>query len=92
MEKEELKEKILLDPIWNLEVAEANLTDDIDFLHCIEEEYFTGEQKEYAPCLYWQLGAIIRTLRKSLECNQMNMRKSIDAIYEEKRATKEGAN
>ena len=89
---EEFKKELLLDSVSQLEYAEANISDDIDFLHCIDEEYFTGEQKEYGPYLYWQFGAILRTLRKSLECTQMNMRKSIDAIYENKRQKKEGVN
>ena len=82
------KENFELDPIWNLEMAEARLNEDIDFLHCIDEEYFNGKKEEYSPYLYWQFRAIMNTLRKSLECNQMYIRRSIDAIYAEK---KEGA-
>ena len=84
------KENFLLDSVWQLEVAQACLDEDIDFLHCIDEEYFEGDKEESAAYLYWQLKSIIRTLTKSLECTSMNMKKSIDAIYENKKNQKEG--
>ena len=84
------KDKLLLNPLWNLENAEANLKDDIQFLRCIDSEYFQKGKIECSAFLYWQFEAIIRTLRKSLECTQMNMKKSIDAIYEKDSKEKKG--
>lgn len=82
---EEFKKELLLDSLFQLECADAYLSEDIDFLNCIDEQYFNGEQKEYPEYLYWQLGAIIRTLRKSLECTQMKIQESVKAVYEEKK-------
>lgn len=77
------KDNLLLDPLWNLENAEANIKDDIRFLRCIDSEYFQKGNKENSEYLYWHLGAFITILRKSLECTQISMKKSIEAIYEE---------
>lgn len=77
------KGNFLLDPLWNLEISSANLKDDIRFLRCIDSEYFQKGNKESSEYLYWHLGSFITILRKSLECTQMNMKKSIEAIYEE---------
>ena len=84
------KDKLLLNPLWNLENAEANLKDDIQFLRCIDSEYFQKGKNECSAFLYWQFEAIIRTLRKSLECTQMNMKKSIDSIYKYENNLKRG--
>ena len=77
------KNSFLLNPLWNLEMSKANICDDINFLRCIEMEYFTKGEKETSQYLYNQFKAIIITLRKSLEYTQMNMKESIDLIYEE---------
>lgn len=81
-----MKNEFLLDPLWNLEAAEANLGDDIDFLHCVEERFFASpSEQETAQYLTWQLGAMLRTVRKSMESTQKTMEKCINAIYDEKR-------
>lgn len=77
------KDVLLLDPLWNLEMSKANIGDDINFLRCIEMEYFTKGENENSQYLYNHFKSIIPTLRKSLECTQMNMKNSIDLIYEE---------
>ena len=80
------KNEFLLDAVWNLETAEAELNEDINFLHCVEEQFFIcPNEKERATYLLWQLGAMIRTVRKSMESTQKSMRESIEAIYKEKR-------
>ena len=84
------KDNLLLNPLWNLENASANLKDDIQFLRCIDSEYFQKGKNEYSEYLYWQFEAIIRTLKKSLECTQMNMKKSIDSIYKYENNLKRG--
>lgn len=81
-----MENEFLLDPLWNLEAAEANLCDDIDFLHCVEERFFTyPSEQETAQYLIWQLGAMLRTVRKSMESTQKTMKKCINTIYDEKR-------
>lgn len=41
------------DILWKLEVAEAQLNEDIKFLECVREEYFTTETtKESGQYLY----------------------------------------
>lgn len=82
------EDKLLLDPLWNLEMSSANLKDDIRFLRCIDSEYFQKGNKESSEYLYWHLWAFITILRKSLEYTQTNMKKSIEAIYEEERKNK----
>lgn len=77
------KKNLVLDPLWNLEMSKANICDDINFLRCIEMEYFTKGEMETPQYLYNQFKAIITILRKSLEYTQMNMKESIDLIYEE---------
>ena len=84
------EEKLLLDPLWNLENASANLKDDIQFLKCIDSEYFQKDKNECSTYLYYQFEAIIKTIRKSLECTQMNIKKSIEAIYEEDNKVNKG--
>ena len=78
-----MEKDVLLNPLWNLENASANLKDDIQYLKCIDAEYFQKGKNECAEYLYYQFEAIIRTLRKSLEYTQTNMKESIKAIYEE---------
>ena len=85
MEKEELEKSFLLDALWQLEYAEGQLRETIDFLYCIDDEYFERKKDTGEQWLRWQLSSIIRTLRKSIESTQMNMQKSIETIYEEKR-------
>lgn len=80
-----MKENFLLDPLWNLEMSTADLGDDICFLRCIDSEYFQKGKGESPEYLYCKFEAIVKTLRKSLECTQMNMKKSIEAIYEEEK-------
>ncbi len=83
-----MKDKLLLDPLWNLEMSKANICDDINFLRCIEMEYFTKGEIETSQYLYSQFKSIITTLRKSLEYTQMAMKESIDSIYEEDKQKK----
>lgn len=72
------------DILWKLEVAEAQLNEDIKFLECIREEYFTTtETKESGQYLYEQFRAIINTIIKSMQYNQQEMRENIDNFYEE---------
>ena len=75
---------LLLDSLWQLEYAVGQLESDIDFIHCIEENYFTNEKSTGEQWLRWQISSILPTLRKSLESTQMNMKRSIEAIYEDK--------
>ena len=80
------KNEFLLAAVWNLETAEAELSEDINFLNCVEEQFFIcPNEKERATYLLWQFGAMIRTVRKSMESTQKSMRESIEAIYKEKR-------
>lgn len=75
--------EVLNDIIWNLEVAEANLSDDIGFMHCIEEEYLSSkEPQESLRYIYWQLQNLIPTLRKSLEYNRKEMEEAINKYYQ----------
>lgn len=77
------EKEILNDIIWNFEVAEANLSDDIDFMHCMEEEYLSHkEPKESLTYIYWQLRNLIPTLRKSLEYNKKEMEEAINKYYQ----------
>ena len=82
------KNVFLLDPLWYLDVTMADLGDAIRFLSCIDAEYFQKGKEEGAIYLYWHFEVIIRTLRRSLECTQMNMRKSVEAIYKDKNKKK----
>ena len=80
------KEKLLNEIVWNLEMAEARLSDDIRFLHCVDEEYLVHkEPKESLQYLYQQLSAMIATLIKSMEYNQMEMQNNINKYYEQVR-------
>ena len=72
------------DILWKFELAEAQLNDDIHFLNCIAEEYFTTSQKqESGQYLYEQFGAIINTVLKSMQYNQLEMRQNIDDFYKQ---------
>ena len=76
------KDELLIDPLWNLETASVNLKSDIDFLNCVEDEFFsTNEQIENNTFFYYQLSLIVETLRKSMQWNYEEMKKSIEAIY-----------
>ena len=86
---EEFQKELLLDPLWQLEMATMQLQTDIDFLHCIEEAYLTDKELTGEQWLRWQMENIIPTLRKSIQSTQMNMQKSIDTIYENARKEKE---
>lgn len=84
------KEKLLNEIIWNFEMAEAQLSDDIEFLHCIDSEYLTTkEPKETLQYLYWQLSSMIKTLTKSMEYNQKEMQNNIDKFYKQLKKEKE---
>lgn len=75
--------EVLNDIIWNLEVAEANLSDDIGVMHCIEEEYLSSKKpQESLRYIYWQLQNLIPTLRKSLEYNRKEMEEAINKYYQ----------
>lgn len=68
--------------LWKLEIAEAQLNEDIKFLECVREEYFTTETtKESGQYLYEQFGAIFNTIIKSMQYNQQEMRQNIDDFY-----------
>ena len=84
------EKKIVLDPLWNLENASANLNEDIQFLKCIDSEYFQKGKNECSVYLYCQFEAIIKTLKRSLECTQMNMKQCIEAIYKENNKVNKG--
>lgn len=78
------------DIVLELELADARLSDDIDFLHSIENEYFAfKEPKESAIYLYQQLSSAITTAIKSMELNQLKMNEVIDNYYKEIRKEKE---
>lgn len=70
------------DILNSLELAEAQLSDDIEFLHCIKEEHLVfKEPKESITYLYWQIQAMVRTLIKSMEYNQKEMQQNIDKYW-----------
>lgn len=72
------------DILWKFEEAEAQLNEDIHFLNCITEEYFTtSETQESGQYLYEQFGAIINTVLKSMQYNQLKMRHNIDNFYKQ---------
>lgn len=74
------------DILWKLEVAEAQLSEDIKFLECVREEYFTTEEtKESGQYLYEQFGAIFNTIIKSMQYNQEEMRQNIDNFHKQLR-------
>lgn len=82
------------DLLWKMEMAEAQLTEDINFLHCIREEFLSDkEPTESVVYIYWQLQAMITTLTKSMEYNQKEMREAIDENFRKlnkQKTTKEG--
>jgi len=79
-------ENLETDILCKLEGAQAQLSDDINFLHCIHEQYLSDQEPhEYLQYLYWQLQAMIITLTKSMEYNQKEMQETIDKVWEEKR-------
>lgn len=72
------------DILWSLELAEAQLSDDIKFLHCLSEEYFAfNEPQESYVYLYQQLSSAITTVIKSMEYNQKEMKENIDKYFNE---------
>ena len=74
------------DILGALELAEAQLNEDINFLICITEEYFTTSQtQESGQYLYEQFKAIINTVLKSMQYNQQEMRQNIDGFYKKMR-------
>lgn len=71
------------DILNSLELAEAHLSDDIQFLHCLEAEYLVfKEPQENITYLYWQMQSLIRTLTKSMEYNQKEMQENIAKHYD----------
>ena len=85
------KEKIANEILFSMEMAEAQLSDDIDFLHCIHEEYLsTKEPKESLQYLYWQLSAMITILIKSMKYNQKEMQSNADKYFKQLKSMKEG--
>lgn len=76
--------------LWNLEMAEAQLRDDIKFLNCIAGEYLIYEKpQESAEYLYQQLSTAIITVTKSMEYNQREMRQAIEKYYESRKKERE---
>ena len=88
-DEEEFQKELLLDPLWQLEMASIQLETDINFLHCIEEAYLTDKELKGEQWLRWQMENIIPTLRKSIESTQIKMKKSISEIYKNTRKEKE---
>ena len=79
------------DILNSLELAEARLSEDIEFLHCLEEEHLVfKEPQESITYLYWQIQILVRTLVKSMEFNQKEMQENINKYYTDLK--KEGAN
>ena len=77
-----MEKNLAKDILWDLECAEAQLAEDIDFLSCVESEHFaTTEPEESITYLYWQLRSLIITLRKSMQYNQFQMKNSINKHY-----------
>lgn len=55
------------DILNSLEMAEAQLDEDIEFLHCMEQEHFIfKEPQESITYLYWQIQAMIKTLLETI--------------------------
>ena len=79
-----------IDLLWELEGAEANLSDDIQALAYIQDDLETAK-KEDILLLVPQLKNQVQTLLKSMLYNQDNMKQIIEKAYEEKKA-KEGVN
>lgn len=79
-----------IDLLWELEGAEANLSDDIQALAYIQDDLETAK-KEDILLVVPQLKNQVQTLLKSMLYNQDNMKQIIEKAYEEKKA-KEGVN
>lgn len=72
------------DILNSLELAETQLSDDIEFLHCVEEEHLVfREPQENITYLYWQIQAMVKTLIKSMEYNQKEMQENINKYWNE---------
>ncbi len=70
------------DLLWELEGAEAYLSEDIQALHYLVEEYFCFNQpKEDFRFCYHELSNQINTIIKSMMYNQDNLRKAIEKAY-----------
>ena len=79
------------DILNSLELAEAQLSDDIEFLHYLEQEHLVfKEPQESINYLYWQIQLLIKTLTKSMEYNQKEMQDSINKYWDS--IKKRGAN
>lgn len=87
MEKENYKKELLLDPLWNLETASANLTGDIQQLAYIQDELEAISSGRKTMDILFLINSI-EILIKSMFYNQDNMKNSINAIYEKNRAEK----
>lgn len=71
------------DILNSLELAEAQLSDDIEFLHCIEQEHLVfKEPQESAVYIYWQMQSMVKTLIKSMEYNQKEMQENINKYWD----------
>ena len=83
----------LRDILCSLEMAEAQLCDDIKFLNCLASEYLIYEKpRESAEYLYQQLSTAIITVTKSMEYNQKEMRQAIEKYYENRKKEREVKN
>lgn len=77
--------------LWELEGAKAYLSEDIQALSYLMQEYFDFiEPKEDFKYCYREISNQINTILKSMMYNRDNMKKSIDAIYAERKSIKEG--
>lgn len=75
-------EEKLKDLLFKMECSEAQLSADINFLHCVQSEFLMLEKPEESlQYIYWQLQSMIETLTKSMEYNQKEMRKAIDESF-----------
>lgn len=75
-------EEKLNDLLFKMECSEAQLSADINFLHCVQSEYLALEKPEESlQYIYWQLQSMIETLTKSMKYNQKEMRKAIDESF-----------
>lgn len=77
--------------LWELEGAEALLSEDIQAVSYLMQEYFDFiEPKEDFKYCYCEISNQINTIFKSMMYNRDNMRKAIEKINTIGKLTKEG--
>lgn len=88
MEKLEKENNLL----WELEEAEALLSEDIQAVSYLMQEYFDFiEPKEEFRYCYREISNQLSTIFKSMMYNRDNMRKAVEKVYTIEKLTKEGA-